>query len=148
MDPMDWSGMAGFKLFEGYEGISISKPQIISRNWETRGGKQEEGKLAHGKLNREKKKIILCNEVIGQKVNCPQALLPEEFGSRVRWIGELYVTRTIWTVRAIKRYCPWVGLKTSTEPSSAWVSNREDWHMWSLVQSQVKGKVELFTENS
>lgn len=56
MDPMDWSGMAGFKLFEGYEGISISKPQIISRNWETRGGKQEEGKLTHGKLNREKKK--------------------------------------------------------------------------------------------
>lgn len=76
--------MAGFKLFEGYEGISISKPQIISRNWETRGGKQEEGKLTHGKLNREKKKIILCNEVIGQKVNCPQALLPEEFGSKVR----------------------------------------------------------------
>lgn len=75
--------MVGFKLFEAYEGISISKPQIISRNWETRGGKQEEGKLAHGKLNRDRKKT-LCNEVIGQKVNCPQALLPEEFGSRVQ----------------------------------------------------------------
>lgn len=47
--------MASFKLFEAYEDISISKPQIISRNWETRGGKQEEGKLAHGKLRREKK---------------------------------------------------------------------------------------------
>jgi len=51
--------MAGFKLFEAYEGISISKPQIISRNWETRGGKQEEGKLAHGKLNREEKSFAM-----------------------------------------------------------------------------------------
>lgn len=127
MDPMNSSGMAGFKQFEAYKGISISKPQIISRNWETRGGKQEEGKLAHGKLNREEK--ILCNEVIGQKVNCPQALLPEEFGSRVQWIGELYVTCNIWTVWTIKKYCPWIGLKTSTETLNSWVSPREDWYL-------------------
>lgn len=56
---MDWSGMASFKLFEAYEDISISKPQIISRNWETRGGEQEEGKLAHGKLNRQKKSFTM-----------------------------------------------------------------------------------------
>lgn len=56
---MNWSGMAGFKLFEVYEGISISKPQIISRNWETRVGKQEEGKLAHGRLNREEKSFAM-----------------------------------------------------------------------------------------
>lgn len=59
MDPMNSSGMAGFKQFEAYKGTSISKPQIISRNWETRGGKQEEGKLAHGKLNREEKSFAM-----------------------------------------------------------------------------------------
>lgn len=46
-------------------------------------GKQEEGNKRKENLHMassEEKKKILCNEVIGQKVNCPQALLPEEFG--------------------------------------------------------------------
>lgn len=50
-------------------------------------------------------KKILCNEVIGQKVNCLQALLPEEFGSRLSWIKSYMQKSGHINWRGIKDCC-------------------------------------------
>lgn len=113
-------------------------------------GKQEEG-------NKRKENLHMASSTDKknplQWSHWTESKLPTSPFTRRVWIKSpvnkgIICNTYVWSVGAIKRNCLYVGLKTSTEPFSARVSHREDQCMCSLFQSQVKGKVELFTENS
>lgn len=109
MDPTIQSGMVNFKIFEASE--AISKPQIISRNWDALVNKRRESQ--HMASLTQKKNPL-------QWSHCRESkLLSSPFTRRV-WIQsslnrQLHATDTVWTERVLRGCCPWEGLRPSTE---------------------------------